>query len=150
MLRRGTRRVLVALSSVNPNPSSSNFARISPKRFALFSQTSSRAHFFSSSVFEMSDDASSAAAAPPPADGPEVEAEGTVEVGGETISKSEQKRRLKAAQKEKEKAEKAAAKAAKEAEAAAAKGGEASNASSSKGAAAAADEELDPSRCVEM
>jgi hypothetical protein len=75
---------------------------------------------------------------------------GTPGEGG--ISKSELKRRLKAAEKEKEKAAKAVAKA----EAAASKGGGGGSAEGGSsgggagggGSAAAAEEELDPSKCV--
>lgn len=59
---------------------------------------------------------------------------------GQPLSKNEQKRRLKAAQKEKEKAEKAAAKAAKEAE---------MPAKANKSTAAVVEEELDPSKYYE-
>jgi lysyl-tRNA synthetase, class II len=70
------------------------------------------------------------------ADEPATTAELAPATGGETISKSELKRRLKAAEKEKEKEAKAAAAAAKAA----------AEPSKPKAAAAAADEESDPTK----
>jgi hypothetical protein len=80
------------------------------------------------------------AAGAAPAAGADDSKEVMLDENGQTISKSEFKRRQKAAQKEKEKAEKAA-KAAAAAAAAPEK-------KAKSGAAAAAEEELDPSKCV--